>query len=217
MKLSLEKSTIGDFHRNLMEYYSLVKEKQKAHTGAWGYHEGKLNPVANDGKDLNVQDRTIMRDRDWGSKTEWRDTMMKAGYNKQNTRLGMVEMDKLPKNLLDELSIRFKMKLPLFTMNIQPPGSVVPAHEDTWYKWCDKYPDEMENYTFEDTMFLIVFLTEQETGHFFQMGNQSVHWKPGDIFSMPYYTNHATGNAGFNNKILVQCLGISDARYKSNQ
>ena len=109
------------------------------------------------------------------------------------------------------------MQLPLFTMNIQPPGSVVPAHEDTWYKWCDKYPEEMENYTFEDTMFLIVFLTEQETGHFFQMGNQSVHWKPGDIFSMPYYTNHATGNAGFNNKILVQCLGISDAKYKSNQ
>ena len=51
MKLSLKKSTIGDFHRNLMEYYSLVKEKQKAHTGAWGYHEGKLNPVADDGKD----------------------------------------------------------------------------------------------------------------------------------------------------------------------
>jgi hypothetical protein len=153
-----------------------------------------------------------MRDRDWGSKSEWRDTMMKAGYNKINTRLGMVTMDDLPKNLLGELSIRFKMKLPLFTMNIQPPGSVVPAHEDTWYKWCDRYPDEMEKYTFEDTMFLVVFLTEQETGHFFQMGNQSVHWQPGDIFSMPYYTNHATGNAGFNNKILVQCLGIAESR-----
>lgn len=212
MKLTLEKNTIGDFHRDLMQYYSLVKEKQKAHTGSWGHHEGKLSPVADDGKDLNVQDRTIMRDRDWGSKSEWRDTMMKAGYNKVNTRLGMVTMDDLPKNLLGELSIRFKMKLPLFTMNIQPPGSVVPAHEDTWYKWCDRYPDEMEKYTFEDTMFLVVFLTEQETGHFFQMGNQSVHWQPGDIFSMPYYTNHATGNAGFNNKILVQCLGIAESR-----
>ena len=98
MKLSLEKSTIGDFHRDLMQYYSLAKEKQKTHTGSWGYHEGSINPIEDDGKDLNVQDRTIMRDRDLGSKTEWRDTMMKAGYNKQNTRLGMVEMDKLPKN-----------------------------------------------------------------------------------------------------------------------
>ena len=211
MRLSLEKNTIGDFHRDLMQYYSLVKEKQEAHTGAWGHHEGTLLPVKDDKQDLVIEDRTILRDRDWGSKTEWRDTMMKAGYNKSNTKLGMVTMENLPPSLHEELSKRLKIKLPLFTMNIQPPGSCVPAHEDTWYKWCDQYPEEMENYTFEDTRFFIVFLTEQETGHFFNMGNQSVHWKPGDIFSMPYYTNHATANAGFKNKILVQCLGVSES------
>tara|TARA_Y100001970_G_scaffold88125_1_gene111232 strand:- start:4363 stop:4968 length:606 start_codon:yes stop_codon:yes gene_type:complete len=197
-----------------MQYYSLVKEKQEAHTGAWGHHEGRLSPVKDDKHDLKVLDRTIMRDRDWGSKTEWRDTMAKAGYHKGNTKLGMVEMNNLPPSLLEELHTRLKMKLPLFTMNIQPPGACVPAHEDTWYKWCDKYPDEMKNYTFADTRFFIIFLTEQETGHFFQMGNQSVHWQPGDIFSMPYYTNHATANAGFTNKILIQCLGISEQSYK---
>ncbi len=214
MKLSLDKNTIADFHSNLMQYYSLVKEKQEAHTGAWGHHEGRLSPVKDDKHDLKVLDRTIMRDRDWGSKTEWRDTMAKAGYHKGNTKLGMVEMNNLPPSLLEELHTRLKMKLPLFTMNIQPPGACVPAHEDTWYKWCDKYPDEMKNYTFADTRFFIIFLTEQETGHFFQMGNQSVHWQPGDIFSMPYYTNHATANAGFTNKILIQCLGISEQSYK---
>jgi hypothetical protein len=36
-----------------------------------------------------------------------------------------------------------------------------------------------------------------------------------DYDELKEYTNHVTGNAGFNNKILVQCLGISDARYKS--
>ena len=214
MKLSLDKNTIADFHSNLMQYYSLVKEKQEAHTGAWGHHEGRLSPVKDDKHDLKVLDRTIMRDRDWGSKTEWRDTMAKAGYHKGNTKLGMVEMNNLPPSLLEELHTRLKMKLPLFTMNIQPPGACVPAHEDTWYKWCDKHPDEMKNYTFADTRFFIIFLTEQETGHFFQMGNQSVHWQPGDIFSMPYYTNHATANAGFTNKILIQCLGISEQSYK---
>ena len=46
-------------------------------------------------------------------------------------------------------------------MNIQPPGGIVPTHEDTWRIWYDKHPDLAKQYTFEDTVFYLVFLTKQ--------------------------------------------------------
>ena len=35
-----------------------------------------------------------------------------------------------------------------------------------------------------------------------------LHVAPGDIVELPHYCNHATSNAGFTPKMLVQCLGI---------
>jgi hypothetical protein len=160
-----------------------------------------------------IEDRTILRDeengkpRNWGTKREWRDYMVSKGYNTHNTKMSYVDHSNIPKELLDSLNT-LPIKHPVFSINIQPPGSVVPAHEDTWRIWYDKHPKEAKKYTFEDTEFIIVFLTPQEIGHSFQCGINNIKWAPGDAIRMPYYTKHATANAGFTNKVLVQCLGI---------
>ena len=59
-----------------------------------------------------------------------------------------------------------------------------------------------------NAIFFIVFITRQDTGHSFSAGETCLNWQPGDIVELPYYCNHATSNAGFTPKMLVQCLGI---------
>ncbi len=205
--MDLKTNTIGEFYRNLMDYYALARKEHDNSSGELVKYIGNFSVPEFDTKTLNIKDRTILRDRDWGSKKEWRDYMMSCGYNKTNTKLDMVVMEDLPTKLLDVLNT-FDITLPAFTMNIQQPGSVVPTHEDTWYKWCDKYPKEMEHYTFYDTKFYIWFLSEQEIGHSFQAGKSNLSWKKGDLVEMPFFCKHATSNAGYTNKILIQCLGI---------
>ena len=212
-KLDLHKNTISEFHDNLMVYYDLVKEKQVKHNDVFAEVVTSL-PIP----DLvlfneKIEDRTILRDeengkpRNWGTKKEWRDYMISKGYNTHNTKLNYVDHSNIPKELLDALNT-LPIKHPVFSINIQPPGSVVPAHEDTWRIWYDKHPEEAKQYTFENTEFFIVFLSPHEIGHSFQCGTTNIKWNPGDVVRMPYYTKHATSNAGFTNKILVQCLGI---------
>ena len=125
----------------------------------------------------------------------------------ENTNMSYVAHADLPAELMSEL-IKLPVKNPIFSMNIQPPGSHVPAHEDTWRIWYDKYSEIAKQHTFEDTVFYITFLTLQETGHFFQAGTTNMNWEPGDVCEMPHYCTHATANSGYTEKVLVQCLGI---------
>jgi len=207
MALTLESSTISEFHDSLMMYYELVREKQKQHQGDWVTSRGYLPlPDINIPKEL-IEDRTILRDRDWGTKADWRDTMLKHGFNKENTKMWCVDHENLPQDFLTILDT-MPIKHPVFTLNIQPPGSTVPAHEDTWRIWYDKHPDLAKKYTFEDTVFFIVFLEDQLIGQTFSAGVTQVAWKKGAAIQMPYYCKHATSNASFENKMLVQCLGI---------
>ena len=212
-KLDLHKNTISEFHNNLMVYYDLVKEKQGNHKGEFAETVRHLVIPKLVLPEELIEDRTILRDeengkpRNWGTKKAWRDYMVLKGYNTENTKMYYVDHDNIDDNLLTALHT-LPIKNPIFSVNIQPPGSVVPAHEDTWRIWRDKYPELAKEYTFEDTVFYIVFLTTQEIGHSFQCGPTNIKWRPGDVIQMPYYTKHATANAGFTNKVVVQCLGI---------
>lgn len=205
--LSLQTNTISEFHDSLMVYYDLVKQKQAEHQGDFILSKGFLPiPEVNIARDL-IEDRTILRDRDWGTKADWRDYMQSKGYNKHNTQMWCVDHDNLQQDFIDTLNT-LPIKHPVFTLNIQPPGSTVPAHEDTWRIWYDKHPELAKQYTFEDTVFYIVFVDDQQIGHTFSAGGTEVSWKKGGVIQMPYYCKHATSNAGFENKLLVQCLGI---------
>jgi hypothetical protein len=207
MALTLESSTISEFHGSLMSYYELVKHKQADHTGDWVLSRGRLPlPEITIKKEL-VEDRTILRDREWGTKADWRDYMLSKGYNKHNTQMWCVDHDNLPNGFLGILET-MPIKHPVFTLNIQPPGSTVPAHEDTWRIWYDKHPELAKQYTFEDTVFFLVFLEDQQVGQTFSAGSQMIGWSKGSVIQLPYYCQHATSNAGFQNKMLVQCLGI---------
>ena len=212
-KLDLHKNTISEFHDNLMVYYDLVKEKQANHKGSFAEAIRKLIFPEVVLFEEKIEDRTILRDeengkpRNWGTKREWRDYMMSKGYNTHNTKMKYVDHSNLPKDLLTALNT-LPIKYPVFSLNIQPPGGMVPAHEDTWRIWYDKHPKLAKKYTFEDAAFFLVFITRQEKGHFFSADTTNINWEPGDVFEMPYYCNHSTANAGFTPKMLVQCLGI---------
>tara|TARA_B100000780_G_scaffold222392_1_gene161488 strand:- start:979 stop:1617 length:639 start_codon:yes stop_codon:yes gene_type:complete len=206
-KLDLHQNTISEFHNDLMVYYDLAQRKQDTHRGELAESVTTLSIPELVLKKGQREDRTILRDREWGTKAKWRDYMLSKGYNKHNTKMNYMDHDTLPSELHDVLNT-LPIKYPVFSINIQPPGSVVPAHEDTWRIWYDKHPEQAKKYTFEDTVFFIVFLTAQEIGHSFQCGTTNIKWGAGDVIKMPYYCKHATANAGFTDKILVQCLGI---------
>jgi len=208
-KLDLHQNTISEFHNDLMVYYDLAQRKQDTHRGELAESVTTLSIPELVLKKGQREDRTILRDREWGTKAKWRDYMLSKGYNKHNTKMNYMDHDTLPSELHDVLNT-LPIKYPVFSINIQPPGSVVPAHEDTWRIWYDKHPEQAKKYTFEDTVFFIVFLTAQEIGHSFQCGTTNIKWGAGDVIKMPYYCKHATANAGFTNKILVQCLGIKE-------
>ena len=208
-KLDLHENTINEFHNDLMVYYDMAQREQDKHQGTFAETVTTLSIPELVLVNEKIEDRTILRDREWGTKTEWRDYMLSKGYNKQNTKMDYVDHDNLPMELHDILNT-LPIKHPVFSLNIQPPGSTVPAHEDTWRIWYDKHPEQAKKYTFEDTVFFIVFLTAQEIGHSFQCGTTNIKWGAGDVIKIPYYCKHATANAGFTNKILVQCLGIKE-------
>ena len=206
-KLDLRNTTISEFHDNLMVYYDLVKKKQEEHLGEWATFKKHIHLPEFTITKRSIEDRTILRDREWGTKVEWRDYMHSKGYNKENTKMSYVDHNNLP-TILNDLLQTLPIINPVFSLNIQPPGAVVPAHEDTWRIWYDKNPIESQHLTFEDTVFYIMFLTPQEVGHTFTAGATNIKWAPGDVIEMPYYCKHATSNAGFTDKMLVQCLGI---------
>ena len=208
--LNLHSSTISEFHeQDLMVYYDLCRREQVKHFGSWIKSFNQLQIPEFDIKKDTIQDRTILRDKNWGTKRKWRNYMMSQGYNKANTKMLMVDHDDLPAPLMHTLK-KIGIKQPVFSLNIQPPGGIVPAHEDTWRIWYDKHPDLAKKFTFKDTMFCILFITRQETGHTFSLGDTSINWQPGDIIEIPHYCNHATSNAGFTPKMLVQCLGLKN-------
>ena len=214
--LTLESNTISEFHGSLMTYYELVKVKQKEHAGNWIRFQDALKiPDIKFSKQF-AKDKTILRERDWGTKIKWRDTLLSMGFNKENTKMYCVDHDHLEPTLMQVLKT-LPLYKPVFSLNIQPPGSVVPAHEDTWRVWNEKYPDIANKYTFEDTTFYIVFLQDQEIGHTFSAGSEQVEWKKGDVIEMPYYCKHATSNAGMKDKLLVQCLGIREKKLVGNK
>ena len=80
-ELDLHKNTISEFHNNLMVYYNLCKEKQKEHQGSW---IKKIDQIAIPEFNIpieNYEDRTILRNKNWGTKAKWRDYMFSQGYN----------------------------------------------------------------------------------------------------------------------------------------
>ena len=70
-----------------MAYYDLCKQKQKEHITYWAQQVGEITIPEFDIKKETMEDRTILRDKKWGTKAKRRDYMMSQGYNKENTKL----------------------------------------------------------------------------------------------------------------------------------
>ena len=102
--LNLHSSTISEFHeQDLMVYYDLCRREQVKHFGSWIKSFNQIQIPEFDIKKDTIQDRTILRDKNWGTKRKWRNYMMSQGYNKANTKMLMVDHDDLPAPLMHTL------------------------------------------------------------------------------------------------------------------
>ena len=81
-KLDLKTNTISEFHDDLMTYYDLCKVKQEQHEGEWATATHHVPVPEFVIPQEIIEDRTILRDREWGTKIKWRDYMLSKGYNK---------------------------------------------------------------------------------------------------------------------------------------
>ena len=80
-ELDLHKNTISEFHDNLMVFYELCKKEQAKHVGYYVKSLQTIEIPVFDVKKDTIEDRTILRDKNWGTKTKWRDYMKSKGYN----------------------------------------------------------------------------------------------------------------------------------------
>lgn len=62
----------------------------------------------------------------------------------------------------------------------------------------------------EDKHRYIVFLQDQEMGQIFQVGEQYLSWKAGDIYSFPWYMPHCTANCTAEDRFLLSVAGFVD-------
>ena len=103
-KLDLHQNTISEFHNDLMVYYDLAQRKQDTHRGELAESVTTLSIPELVLKKGQREDRTILRDREWGTKAKWRDYMLSKGYNKHNTKMNYMDHDTLPSELHDVLN-----------------------------------------------------------------------------------------------------------------
>jgi len=83
--------------------------------------------------------------------------------------------------------------------HIQYPGEMVNLHIDKQYEMNDD-PSKVSRF--------LIFLEDWKPGHFIQFGTSLCKWQAGDVFwfdwaNMP----HATANAGWEPRCLLQCTG----------
>ena len=57
---------------------------------------------------------------------------------------------------------------------------------------------------------MIAFVDDQRHGDFFQVGEEFVRWKAGDIIEIPWYMPHSTANCSDRDRYLLSIMGVYD-------
>lgn len=100
------------------------------------------------------------------------------------------------------------LRLLFATLNLQEPGQVVGTHSDHFRSLIRIVDEHNETLYPNDIHRFAVFLDDQEIGHSFMVGLESLNWQAGDVVEFPWYALHATANAGLTTKRLIVVAGI---------
>lgn len=92
------------------------------------------------------------------------------------------------------------------------PGMMTAVHFDLNRSALLKYTpeDKQRKIHAEDKHRYICFLQDQQPGEHFQIGEQYLKWKAGDIYSFPWYMPHSTANCGEHDRYIIQIAGFVD-------
>ena len=128
------------------------------------------------------------------------------GYTSHNTKSWETTSQKLQIKMSWENSIASQLCLDdaVSRPTLQPPGNIMPWHQDQFYHFKRKYPDK-HNYIVR----FIVFMKDWEAGHLLQAGDEIVsHWCAGDIILWHPDRYHIAMNAGISNKWTQNVTGV---------
>ena len=107
---------------------------------------------------------------------------------------------------LDFVEIGKQLAMEVITVSsiLQPPGSVIPLHRDTFYQIAQRYP-----YRTETKVRANIYLEDWKLGHFVQYNNEvSTHWQQGEGFLWDSDILHLGANAGMESKYTLQVSGF---------
>jgi hypothetical protein len=103
----------------------------------------------------------------------------------------------------DSLSKKLNMEISSITSILQPPGSVIPPHVDSFFQLRKKYPYR------PNPVRAVIFIEDWKLGHFLQCNDDVyTHWKCGDGLIMDRSQCHLSANAGVEDKHTVQVSGF---------
>jgi hypothetical protein len=108
----------------------------------------------------------------------------------------------------DDIGKQLGIEVVTISSIMQPPGSTIPLHRDTFYQVYQKYPDRTERKVRAN-----VFLEDYKIGHLIQylnLGNieTSTRWRAGEGFMWDSSILHLGANNGLENKYTLQISGF---------
>lgn len=124
-------------------------------------------------------------------------------YNNNNTFFYQ-SFDHAPNEILKFAQKNFYENYSI-TMMKQPPGSFIPRHKDTYYKF------KLKNKEIDSKKIVryCIFLHDWQPGHYFEYDDKPITiWSKGDILVLEKDVYHRSANAGTQFKYTAQITGI---------
>jgi hypothetical protein len=97
------------------------------------------------------------------------------------------------------------------TINQQEPGWLTPVHFDRNRTLCQtKVPSSLyQELPINSMQKYVIFLEDQVLGQNFQIGDEHLSWKAGDIFKWQWFAPHCTSNSSQVNRTLLTIPSIT--------
>lgn len=128
-------------------------------------------------------------------------------YGEHNTKISQKFWDN---DTIDFKSIGEQLNIDVVSISsiLQPPGNIIPIHNDTFFKINQKYPHDERTKVRAN-----IFLQDWETGHLLQYEHNKVwetctYWKKGEGFMWDSSVLHVGANIGLTNKLTLQVSGF---------
>mgnify|MGYP006076840403 CR=1 FL=1 len=137
--------------------------------------------------------------------TEWLDDPVFSCY--KETVVEFSPLDRSEISIRDYLSnlLNLSINTTSIFLQDQQPGGITPLHLDG-KKHMQYNLKEDEEYLIER---YIIFLEDQHPGQFWQINEDFIKWKKGDILTWDQSTSpHATANAGYYNRPVIMVTGV---------